>query len=399
LLLVLSGRGSALRARSSVLTMPARGLTDEDKRQRKEGALTVLRDAGADDFSTARELYDRIAEAPNFTSWRPAKDSLSAALKALPPRHELRQKFEAIKARSSSSSGRSAAMRLGQSGTGYAGLKSLVQARQERTAYAAARSGLPTTQATGLRLLREFNVATKATAASIKDVMGARVECACISGILEGVDDFETAVGVAGSVRAVSVAPNGFCYVRKDLVKDGGQRADAFVDEQAAAFRKEDANERAYEAALAPAATVTKFPHRSVMASAIQAADIDLPPGLPRRLGDAGDAVLRPLYVQALAVQAERKSSRPSRDAKKAGDDARHAKARDAYAGDGAVLRPPVALAREPGHFARARHAVAEDGRDEDIQKIADGLELQHKFRCPARVVMMPHRSSDEYGR
>jgi len=39
------------------------------------------------------------------------------------------------------------------------------------------------------------------------------------------------------------------------------------------------------------------------------------------------------------------------------------------------------------------------DDREEDIEKIADELELKHGFRCPARVVVLPFRSSDEYGR
>ena len=77
-------------------------LSDEDKRQRKTDALAVLRDAGANDFNSIRELYDGIAVAPNFTSWRTARDSLSDALKALPPNDALLQKFAAIKERAAS---------------------------------------------------------------------------------------------------------------------------------------------------------------------------------------------------------------------------------------------------------------------------------------------------------
>ena len=96
---------------------------------------------------------------------------------------------------------------------------------------------------------------------------------------------------------------------------------------------------------------------------------------------------------------AERRAKRPSRDAKKAGDDARHAKATDAYGGLGAVLRPPVAIASEPGHFVRSANWAVRDGRAENIEKIADALELKHGFRCEARVVVRPFRSSDDYGR
>ena len=368
-------------------------LTDAQREERQENALSVLREAGADDFNTARELYDRIAEAPNFTSWRCAYSSLQDVLKTLPPNDALRQKFAAIKERSSSSSGRSAAARLAKSGIAS---KSLVVARQERADYAALRRGLPTTRATAQRLRAQLQIATKATAVSLKEVISARVECACISGLDDAVDDFETAVGLAGSVGAVKVAPNGFVYVRNELVEDAGRRADQFVEQQAAAFHQEEANERAYQAALQPAATVT-LPSAKVMASAIVASGVDgRGPGALQAL-DPKD--LESLYLQARDVQDKKK--RPSRAAKTAGDEARHAKARDAYAGDGAVLCPPVALAQEPGHFLRAddRPSRLGDDREENIEKIADGLEIKHKFQCQARVVVMPPRSSDEYGR
>ena len=376
-------------------TMPPR-ISDEEKQRRKEGALAVLRDARDDQFQAVKDLEAHIGRELDITAGA-ARSLLSDVLNALPQGHALLQTFDAIKARSSSSSGRSAANRLGQSG---AGAKNLVQARQERTAYAAARRRLPTTRATGQRLLREINVATKATAASIEQVISARVECACISGLDDAVEDFETAVGLAGSVGAVKVAPGGFCFVRKDLVKYGGQRADAFVDEQAAAFRKEDANERAYLAATGPAARVS-FPDARVMVSAIKAARVD---GRPDRVLLALERdVLQSLYLQAQAV----KDKRPSRAAKTVGDEARHVTAADAYGGTGAVLWPPVALAREPGHFVRVddspRHLEQRrrqaDDRAENIEKIADGLEIKHGFRCPARVVVMPERASDEYGR
>mmetsp|Transcript_13351 Transcript_13351/g.35468 ORF Transcript_13351/g.35468 Transcript_13351/m.35468 type:complete len:724 (+) Transcript_13351:187-2358(+) len=367
-----------------------RSLSVEEKKRRQEGALTVLRNAGADDFTTAGDFYARIGEAIGLSASM-GKSIWSDVLKALPPGHELRQKFEAIKQRSQSSSGKSAAGRLGKTD---ADSKSLAVAKQERDAYAALRRRLASTQASGERLKRELKVATKAMAVSLKEVMGARAECACISGLDDAVEDFETAVGLAGSVGAVKVAPNGFCFVRNDLVEHGGTRWADFVDEQAAAIRKEDANERAYEAATGPAATVT-LPSAKVMASAIVASGVDgRGPGALQAL-DPKD--LESLYLQARAVQDKKK--RPSRAAKTKGDDARHATAADAYGGLSAVLRPPVALARGPGHFARAQERGCLDDRAENIEKIADDLELKHKFLCEARVVVQPHRSSDEYGR
>jgi len=393
LLGLVAGCASALRARrrSSVLhTMPSK-ISDEEKQRRKEGALAVLRDAGADAFHTADEFYTRIGAALNIGK-KAAQKLWLGVLKALPPGHELRQKYEAIKEKYDSSA-RSAASRLGKTG---ADSKSLAEARQERTAYEAARSKLPSTKAVARRLQREIKVATKATAAMAKEVMCARRDCACISGIVEAVDSYETAVMVGGSAKAVNVAPNGFLFVKDALVECAGVRWDDFTEEQAASFRKEDANERAYLDATRSAATATtSYPGIEVMASTIAASGVDGRSAYA--LGALERDVLEPLYLQALAV----KDKRPSRAAKTAGDKARHAKAGDAYAGDGAVLRPAVALARPPGHFVRVADEPSQwlDDHEGKIEKIADGLELEHKFRCPARVVMMPHRSSDEYGR
>ena len=201
-------------------------ITQQETQRRHEGARKALQDAG-DDVQTVAELNTRVGAAFGGTK-NMGERTLSDFLKTLSPGHALRQKFDAIKQRSQSHSARSAAQRLSRSG---ADAKSLDVARQERTAYAAARRRLPTTRATGQRLLREINVATKATAGSIKEVLGARVECACISGLDEAAKDFETAVGLAGSVGAVKVAPGGFCFVRTDLLEHAGTRWDDFVDE------------------------------------------------------------------------------------------------------------------------------------------------------------------------
>ena len=386
--LLLAGRGSAFRARPSASTMP-KHLTAQEKQQRTEGALAVLRDAGADAFHTADEFYTRIGQALNISKVAASKLWLGV-LNALPPGHELRQKFEAIKARSASHGARSAAIRLGRSG---ADAKSLVVARQERDAYEAARRGL-STRTTAERLRAQLKIATKATAVSVKQVISAERDCACVSGLRDAVDSFETAVAVECSVKAVHMAPGGFCFVRTDLVERAGMRWDQSVEEQAANFRKEEANEREYQAATQPAATVT-LPSAKLMASAIVASGVDgRGPGALQAL-DPKD--LESLYLQARAVQDKKK--RPSRAAKTAGDEARHTRAGDAYGGSRAVLHPPVAVAREPGFFVRSHDWDVSDDRAENIEEIADRLELKHKFLCSARVVVEPRRASDEYGR
>ena len=369
--------------------MPSK-ITQQEEQRRQEGARTVLQDAG-DDVQTVAELNIRVGEAFGGSKSK-GKRALSDFLNSLPPGHALRQKFEAIKMRSASHSVRSAFNRQGQSG---ADSKSLVEARQERAAYEAARRGL-SMRATAERLRLEFELATKATAVSAKKLLEGQVDCACVAGLRDAVNSFETAVMIAGSVRAVNVAPNGHFFVRKDLVEHAGQRWDDFKDKQAASIRQEEQTERNYQAATQPVATVTTFPKASLMESAIKAARIPHP-HVAGRLRDAGDAVLRPLYVQAQAELA--KNKRSSRAAKTKGDKARHASAADAYGGAEAVLRPPVAVALPPGHFVRSRDRHFSDDREENIEKIADDLEIKHKFVCPARVVVRPERASDEYGR
>ena len=160
LLGLVAGCASALRARPGAAAMTR--LTEGEKQRRKEGALTVLRDAGANDFHTVKDLEAHIGRELDITP-SAAMKLLGAVVKALPPGHALRQKFDAIKELSRSSSARSAAASLGATSSNG---KSLVEARQERAAYIAARSRLPTTQATAERLGAQLKIATKATAAA-----------------------------------------------------------------------------------------------------------------------------------------------------------------------------------------------------------------------------------------
>ena len=369
-------------------------LTQQEKQRRKETALTALRDAG-DDVRSLTELNTRIGAAFG-ASPEVGKNVLSEALKALSPGHELRQKFAAIKMRSQSSSGKSAAARLGRSGDTS---KSLVVARQERIDYADARRGL-STEATAEQLRRELDLATAATAVSVKAIFAANRECACNWALAGSVKSFEESVGLVACCKAVNTPVNAHVFVRKAFLKYAGVLADKFDAKERAAIRKEEEAERSYKAATAatqPAARVT-FPSAKVMASAITASRVDGRGVSALRALDPKE--LQRLYVQALAVQDKRKSSRESRHAKEAGDAERHATAGDAYGGRGrgAVLRAPAALAREPGHFVRADDRTSRL-QEEKIEELADALELEHKLLFQKRVVVLPLRSSVEYGR
>ncbi|CAH0372912.1 unnamed protein product [Pelagomonas calceolata] len=367
-------------------------VTEDEKRQRKETALAVLRDAGPDDFQTLDAFHTRVGESFG-ASVHVGRSVCLEALKTLPSDHVLRQRYAAIKERSQSSSAKSAAAKVGQIAIEP---QSLDEARADRQSYAEARRGL-STGATAERLRRELDLASKAMAVSVKAIFAASRECACNTALAGSVESFEEGVGLVTCCMAVNTPVNAPVYVRTAFVEYAGERADQFFEKRAAAIREEEETERRYQAATQPGQGA--FPGRYDMASTIAASGVDGRGVAALRVLDPKD--LEPLYLQALAV----KDKRPSRGAKTKGDDARHAKAGDAYTSLHGVLRPPAVLAREPGWFARTRdrglayRGLASDEREEKIEKIADALELDNKLLFSKRAVVMPERASATYGR
>jgi len=213
--------------------------------------------------------------------------------------------------------------------------KSIVDMREARVAYAA--RPLPTLEDSGERLRTELERAVPATAATPQKQLEGLEECACNEAFETAKSSFEERVGIVESVGATNVPEEGFCFISDELVKHTASLWDA----------EHAKNERAI-----------------VM-----------------------EGVLQEHYESEME-----KMAKPRRAASRRGRETAHGQRFESGTG---ALAAPVALTKAPGSFVSS-----DKGSNRSYDGLmADAVEAAQKIRVDSRVVCLPLRKSELYGR
>ena len=206
---------------------------------------------------------------------------------------------------------------------------------RERRQVYAARP-LPSLTESGQRLALELQRGVATTAATPQMQLEGLDECACLGAFESTKAPFELKVAVAESVGATGVPEQGYCFISNALAGYTASLADA----------EHAKNERAI----------------------------------------AMEGHLQEYYDGEME-----KMAKPRRAASRRGRETAHGQRFESGTG---ALAAPVALTKEPGSFVTQRN---EDGAE--LRAIANDVEAVQKIRVDSRVVCLPPRKSDLYGR
>ena len=311
--------------------------TSQDEKDRRDSVCReVIEFAGGCDTVGSLEQCAAIVAARTSVSGNSgARKVLAAFYKALPAGDALRTAYDAVKARATSAEGYAASSRLGNSHG--KNLLSVADMRERRQVYAA--RPLPSLTESGQRLALELQRGVATTAATPQMQLEGLDECACLGAFESTKAPFELKVAVAESVGATGVPEQGYCFISNALAGYTASLADA----------EHAKNERAI----------------------------------------AMEGHLQEYYDGEME-----KMAKPRRAAGKAASKAMHEGRFDAHGGKNGVLEAPVALTKAPGSFVTQRN---EDGAE--LRAIANDVEAVQKIRVDSRVVCLPPRKSDLYGR
>ena len=322
-------------------TMPP-PLTQDEKERRDAVCREVLELAAENKaVGTITQLAIIVKARTSVQNTVSACKLLKAFYDARPEGDVLRAAYDAVKARSSSSESYAARGRLANAHG--KNIPSVVDMREARVTYAA--RPLPTLQDSGELLRAELERGVPATAATPQKQLEGLEECACNEAFLTTKTFYELAVAVEETVGSINVAEEGYCLISERLVTESASVWDA----------QNAKNERAIQM----------------------------------------EGVLQAHYDAEKA-----KMAKPRRGAGRAASNAMHEGRFDAHGGGRAVLEAPIALTRAPGTFVSSSTNKANKvDVSGDLKAIADAVEAKQKIRIDSRVLCMPHRRSEDYGR